>query len=229
MKHGKNYRAIADTIEIGKEYAFEEALALLQAKPVAKFDESVEIHVRLSIDPKKTDQQVRATVALPEGTGKTKRVAVVTSTKEKEAKDAGADLVGGQELIDDIKSGKLVPGAQFDVLLATPEMMPKLAPAAKILGPRGMMPSPKTETVTPKIAETVEMMKKGKKVSFKSDDGGSIHQIIGKLSFSSESLRKNYDVLLDAVGKAKPASVKGKLIVSVSVCSTMGPSVRVAL
>lgn len=229
MKHGKNYRAIAEKIETGKEYSFEEALALLKEKPAAKFDESVEIHVRLSVDPKKTDQQVRATVALPEGTGKSKRVAVVTSTKEKEAKDAGADLVGGQELIDDIKSGKVVPGAQFDVLLATPEMMPKLAPAAKILGPKGMMPSPKTETVTPKIGETVEMMKKGKKVSFKSDDGGSIHQVVGKLSFSTEALRKNYDVLLDAVQKAKPASAKGKLIVSVSVCSTMGPSIRLSM
>ncbi len=229
MKHGKNYRNVAEKLTEEKEYTPEEAFAFLKENKAAKFDESVEVHVRLGINAKKTDEMVRATVALPHGTGRSKKVAVVTSTKEKEATDAKADLVGGQELIDDIKNGKTVPGVAFDVLLATPEMMPKLAVVAKVLGPKGMMPSPKTETVTVKITEAVEMLKLGKKVSFKNDDSGNVHQVIGKLSFAPEALLENYRVFRETLDKSKPEAMKGKLIRSITVCTTMGPSLMVKI
>lgn len=229
MKHGKNYRNAFAGVEVGKEYTPEEALAFLKEHKTAKFDESVEVHMRLGINTKKSDEMVRATLILPQGTGRSQKVAVVTSTKEKEAKEAEADLVGGEELINDIKSGKVVPGQAFDVLLATPEMMPKLALVAKILGPKGMMPSPKTETVTPKIKEAVEVLKYGKKVSFKNDDTGNLHQVIGKLSFTAEALTENYQALKDTVNKSKPENMKGKLIKSITICSTMGPSLKVKM
>ena len=227
MSRGKQYQSVAEKLDVEKEYTPEEAIAFLQENKTAKFDESVEVHVRLGINIKKSDEIVRATVVLPEGTGRSQKVAVVTSTKEKEAQDAKADLVGGEELIKDIKDGKVIPGQAFDVLLATPEMMPKLAPIAKILGPKGMMPSPKTETVTQKIKEAVEMLKKGKKISFKNDDTGNLHQVIGKLSFSAEALLQNYATLREALNKAKPENMKGKLIKSITLCSTMGPSLKI--
>ncbi len=224
MKHGKNYRGVVEKLDMSKEYSPEEAFQFLKDNKTAKFDESVEIHVRLGINAKKSDEMVRATVILPHGTGRSQKVAVVTSTKEKEAQEAQADLVGSEELIADLKNGKVVPGVAFDVLLATPEMMPKLAVIAKILGPKGMMPSPKTETVTVKIKEAVEMLKKGKKVSFKNDDTGNIHQVIGKTSFSVEQLTENYRTFKETLDKSKPENTKGKLIKSLSACSTMGPS-----
>lgn len=227
MKHGKTYRNVVEKMEAGKEYAPEEAVAFLKEHKTAKFDESVEVHVRLGINPKKSDEMVRATVILPHGTGRAQKVAVITSTKEKEATDAQADLVGGEEIIADIRSGKLSPGTDFDVILATPEMMPKLAVIAKILGPKGMMPSPKTETVTVKIKEAVEVLKKGKKVSFKNDDTGNLHQVIGKLSFSAEQLIENFQMFKETLDKNKPENMKGKLIKRLSMCSTMGPSVTV--
>ena len=225
MKHGKKYRQVAEKVESNKLYALDEAIALVKEGKVAKFDESVEVHVKLSIDPKKGDQQVRGTAVLPHGVGKTNKIAVITSTKAKEAQDAGADVVGGEELIEKIKQGKL---EAFDVLVATPEMMPKLAQVAKILGPRGLMPSPKTETVTDKIKDAVEMLKKGK-LSFKNDNGANIHQVIGKMSFDAAKLKENYETFVDALTKAKPAGVKGKYIISASICSTMGPGVKVSL
>lgn len=224
MKHGKQYRAVVEKMEAGKEYTPEEALNFLKEHKTAKFDESVEVHARLGINPKKSDEMVRATVILPHGTGRAQKVAVITSTKEKEAEEAQADLVGGDEIIADIKAGKLSPGVAFDVILATPEMMPKLAVIAKILGPKGIMPSPKTETVTVKIKEAVEMLKKGKKVSFKNDDTGNVHQVIGKLSFTAEQLAENYQIFRETLDKSKPENMKGKLIKRLSVCSTMGPS-----
>lgn len=229
MSRGKKYEAVLAKVEIGKEYTPEEAIAFLKENKTAKFDEAVEMHVRLGINTKKSDEIVRATIILPEGTGRSQKVAVVTSTKEKEAQEAQADLVGGEELINDIKSGKVIPGQAFDVLLATPEMMPKLAPIAKILGPKGMMPSPKTETVTPKIKETVEMLKKGKKISFKNDDTGNLHQIIGKTSFTAEALLGNYTALREVLNKSKPENMKGKFIKSITLCTTMGPSLRVKI
>lgn len=229
MSRGKKYNAALAKVEVGKEYTPEEAVAFLKENQMAKFDEAVEVHVRLGINTKKSDEMVRLTIVLPQGTGRTQRVAVVTSTKEKEAEEAKADLVGGEELIADIKNGKVIPGQAFDVLLATPEMMPKLALVAKILGQKGMMPSPKTETVTPKIKETVEMLKKGKKISFKNDDTGNIHQVIGKLSFAPEALLENYKMFRETLDRAKPENMKGKLIKSISLCSTMGPSLRIKI
>ena len=225
MKRGKKYKAVSEKVDKNKIYPIAGALTLLKEGKIAKFDESVEVHVKLGLDTKKGDQQVRAAVVLPHGVGKTKRIAVITSTKAKEAKEAGADIVGAEELIDKIKQGK-VEG--FDVLVASPEMMPKLAPAAKILGPRGLMPSPKTETVTDKIKEAVEMLKKGK-MNFKNDDSGVVHQVIGKLSFDAKKLEENYAAFMEAVSKAKPAGVKGKYLISVSICSTMGPGIKVSL
>ena len=226
MKHGKTYRGVAEKMEAGKEYTPEEAIAFLKEHKTAKFDESVEIHAHLGINPKKSDEMVRATVILPHGTGRSQKVAVITTSKEKEAEEAQADLVGGEEVIADIKAGKLTPGTHFDVILATPEMMPKLAVIAKILGPKGMMPSPKTETVTVKIKEAVEMLKKGKKVSFKNDDTANMHQVIGKLSFTAEQLTENYRTLRETLDKSKPENMKGKLVRSLSICTTMGPSLR---
>ena len=220
---------MAAKLGVDKEYTPEEAFAFLREHKTAKFDESVEVHMRLGINVKKSDESVRATAVLPHGTGRSQRIAVVTGTKEKEAKDASADFVGGEELVNDIKSGKLVPGQDFDVLLATPEMMPKLALVAKILGPKGMMPSPKTETVTPKIKEAVEMLKYGKQVSFKNDDSGNLHQIIGKLSFTAEALAENYQALRERVDRSKPENMKGRLIKSISVCSTMGPALKLKI
>ncbi|MGK2848766.1 MAG: 50S ribosomal protein L1 [Minisyncoccota bacterium] len=229
MNKGKNYRNVAEQLEADKEYTVEEAVAFLRGHKTAKFDESVEVHMRLGINAKKSDEGVRATVILPQGTGRSQRVAVITSVKEKEAKDAGAEIVGGEDLIGEIKNGIIVPGQVFDVLLATPEMMPKLALVAKVLGPKGMMPSPKTETVTTKIKEAIEMLKKGKKVSFKNDDSGNIHQMIGKVSFTTEALVENYRTLREAVDRAKPETMKGRLIKSITMCSTMGPSLKVKL
>lgn len=224
MSYGKKYRNVAEKIEKEKLYSLVEAIELVKVSKIAKFDESVEVHVRMNIDPKKNDQQLRGVVVLPHGTGKAKKVAVITSTKEDEAKKAGADLVGAENLIEDIKNGKQL--ITFDVLVATPEMMPKLAQIAKILGPKGLMPSPKTETVTDKIKDTVEMLKKGK-ISFKNDATSIVHQVFGKLSFDSEKLKENYLAFIEALEKAKPAGVKGKMISGVTICSTMGPGVKV--
>lgn len=227
MKHGKKYNAAFEKIEAGKSYTVAEAVAFLQANKTAKFDESVEMHFKLGISSKKSDENVRGTVVLPHGTGRTQKVAVVTSTKLKEAQDAGAALAGGEELIADIKSGKANPGVHFNLVLATPEMMPKLAQIAKILGPKGMMPSPKNETVTQKIGETVEMLQKGKKASYKNDDTGNIHQVVGKLSFEAKALEENIVMFIDAIQKGKPEGLKGRFILSMTLSSTMGPGLKI--
>jgi len=221
MKRGKKYRAITDKIDKNNVYAVEEAVKLMKDNKIAKFDESVEIHIKTNVDPKKGDQQVRATVILPHGTGKSKKIAVITSTSEEEAKEAGADIVGGEELIE-----KFAKKIDFDILVATPEMMPKLAKVAKILGPKGLMPNPKTETVTTKIKETVEALKKGK-AAFKNDDTANIHQVVGKLSFEDGKLVENIKAFIEAVEKSKPAAFKGKLITNITVCSTMGKGIKI--
>lgn len=202
-----------------------EAITLVKSSAKAKFDESVEVHVRLSIDPKKSDQQVRGIAELPHGTGKKVKVAVFTTTKKKEAEDAGANIVGGEELIDKIKSSGNVDAG---IAIATPEIMPRLAAIAKILGPRGLMPNPKSKTVTEKVKEVIESIKKGR-ADFKSDDSGNVHQIIGRVSFEESKLEENFKVFMEALRKAKPDTVKGRFIRGVSVCSTMGKSVKVAL
>jgi large subunit ribosomal protein L1 len=222
MKRGKKYRAVIEKIDRTKIYGIGEALKIVKENKIAKFDESVEMHVKLNIDPKKGDQQVRGTADLPHGTGKDKKIAVITSTGAKVAKDAGADIVAGVELIEEIKSGKI----NFDILVATPEMMPRLASVAKILGPKGLMPNPKTETVTSKVKETVTALKKGK-ATFKNDDSGNIHQVVGKVFFTEEKLLENIKVFLTGIEKAKPATAKGKLVSSISICSTMGAGIKV--
>lgn len=229
MTHGKKYRGIAEKIDLTREYELPEAVALLKENAAAKFDESVEVHIKLNIEPKKNDQQVRATVVLPHGTGRMKKVAVVTAdkAKEKEAEAAGAVLVGGEDLIAKIKEGKIVPGSAFDLLLATPDMMPKLATVAKILGPKGLMPSPKNETVTAKVGEATEMLSKGKKASFKNDDGGNVHQVIGRLSFDAAALLENAGVFFETLTRSKPDGAKGKFVKSVVLATTMGPGIRV--
>lgn len=223
MKKGKRYDVAAETVDKEKVYSPSEAFALVKDNAKAKFDESIEVHVRLNIDPKKGDQQIRGTVTLPQGTGKEVKVGVITESKQDEAKKAGADVVGGQELIDKIKTGKL---PEVDVLVATPDIMPKLAQAARVLGPRGLMPSPKTDTVTSDVKKAVEELKKGKE-SFKNDNTANVHQIIGKASFDVKKIEENYSAFIEAVNKCKTDAHKGKLIANVSVCSTMGPAVKI--
>lgn len=229
MKHGKKYRAVEEKIDRKKIYSLEEAIKFIKENKIAKFDESVEIHIKTNVDVKKGDQQVRGTADLPHGTGKSKVIAVITTTHVKDAKEAGADIVEGEEFIEKIKSGKAFSGKnKFDILVATPEMMSKLAPVAKILGPKGLMPNPKTETVTTKIKETVLALKKGK-AAFKNDDGGNIHQIVGKISFEDAKLIENIKVFISSIEKSKPAGLKGKLISSITVCSTMGAGLKISI
>jgi large subunit ribosomal protein L1 len=222
MKHGKKYRAALEKLEKDKAYTFSEAVKFLKENKTSKFDESLEVHIRTGIDVKKSDQQIRGTVSLPHGTGKTQRIAVITSTSQKEAKEAGAEIVAGEEFLEKIKAGKI----EFDILVATPEMMPKLASVAKVLGPKGLMPNPKTETVTTKVKETVESLKKGK-AAFKNDNSGNIHQAVGKTSFEDDKLVENIKAFIEAVEKAKPAAAKGKLIKGIVLSSTMGVGIKV--
>ena len=219
----KNYRKAQEAFQKGEEYGLEEALELLEKFPKAKFDESVEVHLHLNIDPSKSDQQVRAAVSLPHGTGKSKKIGAFTETQQEEAKKAGADVVGDEKLVEKIIKDKKI---DFDVAVATPEMMPKLSKAAKILGPRGLMPNPKTGTVGPKVAEMIEELKKGK-ADFKSDKGGNIHQVVGKRSFSKEQLKENIEELLNTVNQNKPAKIKGKLIKTITVTATMTPGIKI--
>lgn len=209
-----------------KVYNLDEALELVQKTSTVKFDASVEAHIRLGIDPKKGDQQIRSTVVMPHGTGKTKSVAAfVGPNDEKKAKDAGADFVYGEADIKKIKdTGKI----EFEIAVATPEMMPKLAIAAKVLGPKGLMPNPKTETVSSDLNKMIGELKKGK-AAFKNDDGAIIHQVIGKVSFDKNKLKENYEALLDVIKKVKPNSAKGTYIKAIHISSSMGPSVRVEI
>lgn len=207
-----------------KVYQPAEALALLKQMSKVKFAPSVEIHIRLNVDPSQSSQLIRGSVVLPAGTGKKKRVAVFcTPEKEKDAKAAGADIVGGKELIKEIKQKKII---NFDAAVAEPVMMREIGPIAPILGPKGLMPNPKTETVTPDIAKAVKALKGGK-VNFRMDDGGNLHQLIGKLSFSQADLLKNLEAFLESVNKLKPAKIKGALIKKAIVKTSMSPAVKI--
>ncbi len=209
-----------------KTYSIEEALEIVKKLTKTKFDASVEVHFRLGINTKKGDQQVRGAVSLPNGTGKTVKVAAfVSSENEKAAKAAGADFVGGDELIAEIKKTEKT---DFQVAIAEPALMKNLAVIAKILGTRGLMPSPKNDTVTTNPAKTVEELKKGK-ISFKNDDTANVHTVIGKASFDTKKLIENYQALLETIKKAKPASSKGTFIKNISVSSSMSAGVKVAL
>lgn len=224
-KQSKRFKELTKLVDSKKIYSLEEGIQAVKKTANTKFDSSIEIHLNLGIDPKKGDQAVRGTVALPHGTGKTKKIAViVTEDKIKEAKDAGADIVGSDELIEEIKKTEKT---DFDILLATPDMMKKLSLIAKILGTRGLMPSPKSETVVTNITKAISEIKKGKS-TFKNDDTANIHSIVGKVSFSDDKLMENIKTFITAVEKAKPAAAKGAYIRNITLASTMGPGVKVS-
>ena len=219
-KRGKTIRDKAERIQA---YPAEEALQLVKQTATAKFDESVDVSINLGIDAKKSDQTVRGSVVLPKGTGKTKRVAVFAQgDKAKAAADAGADIVGFEDLAERIKGGNL----DFDIVIAAPEAMRVVGPLGQILGPRGLMPNPKVGTVTPDVATAVRNAKAGQ-VQYRTDKGGIVQCTIGRASFPVESLKENLSVLVDAINKAKPAGVKGVYLKKISVSSTMGIGVRV--
>lgn len=223
----KRMAALRAKIDANKTYSLDEAVQLAKDTSGVKFDATLEVHARLGIDPKKGEQQIRATVVLPHGTGKSKTVAAfaLTPEREKEAKDAGADFIYGEEDIKRIKdTGKIA----FDVAVATPDVMPKLAVAAKVLGPKGLMPNPKTETVGPNLTKMISELKKGK-LTFKNDDQGNLHVGIGKLSFTNEQLKENLTAMIEAIKKAKPATQKGEYIKTLVICSSMSPAIKVAM
>lgn len=219
---GKKFRA-AQAQVADRAYSLEEAIPLVQKLKYTKFDETVEMALRLGVDPKHADQMVRGTVVLPHGLGKTKTVLVIAGAeKQKEATEAGADFVGGEELVDKIQGGWVA----FDAVVATPDMMRAVGKLGKVLGPRGLMPNPKTGTVTVDITKAVNEIKAGK-VEFRVDKTGIVHAPIGKVSFATERLLQNAQALLDSVVKAKPSAAKGKYLKSLTVSSTMGPGVRI--
>lgn len=224
MPRSKRMLGLQKQVDKNKVYSVDEAIALVKATSTVKFDASVEIHARLGIDPRKSDQQIRATAALPHGTGKTKRIAaIVGPNDEAAAKAAGADLVMGEEELKTLKdTGKI----DFDIAIATPEMMPKLAVVAKVLGPKGLMPNPKTGTVGPDVKKMINELKGGK-VAFKNDDTSNIHQIIGKVSFDEAKLKENFTAFMDVLRKIKPSSMKGSYIKSLYITSSMGPSIKI--
>ena len=225
-KVSKRAKANITLIDSAKIYSPEEAIELAKKTATTKFKGSVEVHIRLGIDPKKTDQAVRGSIGLPNGTGKTKKIAAfVTEGKEKEAKAAGAFLVGGDELVKKIKETEVT---DFDVAIAEPAMMKNMAQIAKILGQRGLMPNPKTGTVGENIVELIKEINSGK-INFKNDDSGNIHQIIGKTDFDSAKIVENFKALIGAVGASKPSTVKKQFIVGVVVNSTMGPGIKVKI
>ena len=220
-KPGKKYAAAAQQEE-ERPYSLEEAIPLVQKIKFAKFDESVEVHMRLGVDPKHADQMVRGTVVLPNGLGKSKRVLVIASgDKLREATEAGAEFVGGEDMVQKIMSESWT---DYDAVIATPDMMRSVGKLGKVLGPRGLMPNPKTGTVTNDVAKAVQEVKAGK-VEFRVDKTGVIHAPLGKVSFDTEKLIENATTLVNAVLKAKPPAAKGKYVLSVTVCSTMGPGV----
>lgn len=222
MKHGKKYTDSAKLLEKGKQYDLTEAVELVKQTAKAKFDETIELSVRLGVDPRHADQQVRGAVVLPHGTGKKVRVLVFCKAdKEADAQAAGADFVGGEELIAKIQGGWL----DFDVAVATPDMMGLVGRVARILGPRGMMPNPKSGTVTPDVAKAIGDIKAGK-VEYRVDRSSIINVPVGKASFEASKLDENISILMDAIVKAKPASAKGTYLKSVAISSTMGPGIR---
>src|SRR5918993_2937782 len=221
-KAGKKFTAARAAVP-ERPHTIEEAVPLMQKVKFAKFDETVELALRLGVDPKHADQMVRGTVVLPHGLGTTKKVLVIAGAeKQKEAQDAGADHVGGEELVDKIQGGWM----DFDAVVATPDMMRAVGKLGKVLGPRGLMPNPKTGTVTTDIAKAIQEIKAGK-VEFRVDKTAIIHAPVGKISFESASLVANAHALVDSIVKAKPAAAKGKYLKSVTVSSTMGPGVKI--
>lgn len=222
---GKRLENIKKAIDLNKRYTIEEAVKILKEKANAKFDETIELHIKLGIDPKKADQNVRGTIPLPHGTGKNVRVCVIAKGEKLiEAKESGADMVGSVELIDEISKGKI----DFDVLVVTPDLMKDVAKLGKILGPKGLMPNPKTGTATFEIASAVKQIKAGR-IEFKNDPYGIVHVLCGKKSFSEDALVENIKAIIDAIIKAKPSTSKGKYIESITLSSTMGPGIKLKI
>ncbi|MGY4691833.1 50S ribosomal protein L1 [Salibacterium sp. K-3] len=221
---GKKYQDAVKLIDKEQEYNTEEAIELVKKTSIANFDETVEAAVRLGLDPRKNDQQLRGAVVLPHGTGKTQRVLVFAKgDKAQEAEQAGADYVGEEDLVNQVQQGWF----DFDVVIATPDMMAQVGKLGKILGPKGLMPNPKTGTVTMDVTKAVEEVKAGK-VEYRVDKSGNIHAPIGKISFETEKLAENFKALVDALVKAKPAAAKGTYVKNTAVASTMGPGVSVS-
>ena len=224
MKHGKKYQDSVKAVDLSKQYEANEAVAAVLETAKAKFDETIELHVRLGVDPRQADQQVRGVLVLPHGTGKTKRVLVIAKgAKADAAQAAGADFVGAEELIAKIQNENWF---DFDVMITTPDMMGMVGRIGRILGPKGLMPNPKSGTVTMDVEKAIAEVKAGK-VEYRLDKTAIIHCPIGKKSFGQEKLVENYTALMDAIIKAKPAAAKGTYLKSVTLASTMGPGVKV--
>ena len=222
---GKKYKAALAMVDSSKAYTYQEAVALAKKTTTTKFDSSVEVSFCLNVDPRQADQNIRGAMVLPNGTGKTQRVLVVTQgAKADEAKAAGADIVGAADVIEQIQHGWM----DFDIIVATPDMMGQLGRLGKILGPRGSMPNPKTGTVTMNVTQAIEEIKKGK-VEYRVDKDGNVNAMIGKVSFTDEALAENYKALFDQLVKVKPSTVKGAYIKNITVSTTMGPGIKVSL
>ncbi len=222
---GKKYLEAAKLVDSSKTYNYAEAVTLAKKTNYTKFDASVETSFALNVDPRQADQNIRGAMVLPNGTGKTQKVLVITQgAKEQEATEAGADYVGGKELLDKIKGGWF----DFDIIVATPDMMGELGKLGKLLGPKGLMPNPKTGTVTPNVANAINDIKKGK-VEYRVDKEGNINVMIGKCSFTDEQLAENYKALYDTISKARPAAVKGAFIKGITMSNTMGPGIKVTI
>lgn len=225
-KFGKKYVEASSKLEKNKEYNVTEAIKLVKETSITKFDGSVDVAINLNIDSKKADQQLRGSFVLPNGTGKTKTILVIAKGAQAEAaKNAGADYVGDKDMIDKIQNENWFA---YDVIIATPDMMPELGKIGKILGPKGLMPNPKTGTVTLDVAKAVEDTKKGK-VEYRTDSFGNIHGIVGKVSFDSDKLIENLNAFVSAIVKVKPTTVKGNYIKNISISSTMGPGLKINL
>ena len=224
MKRGKKYLDAASKIEKGKAYSIEEAVKLLKETKTANFDESVELALRLNLDTKKADQQLRGATVLPNGIGKTKTVLVIArGVKATEAKEAGADYVGDMDMIEKIEKENWFG---FDTMIATPDMMPALGKIGRVLGPRGLMPNPKTGTVTMDVKKAVEDVKKGR-VEYRTDSYGNVAVLVGKVSFDDEKLVENIKSFVSLINKTKPSAVKGKYMLNISIATTMGPGIKV--
>lgn len=223
-KKSKRYQEAAKLIENGKAYPIEEAVTLVKETSKVKFDAAVDVAFRLGVDPRQADQQLRGALVLPNGTGKTKKVLVVTEgAKAQEAKDAGADVVGGKEILEDIKKGWL----DFEVMIATPDMMAELGKLGRILGPKGLMPNPKTGTVTMDVTKAVKETKAGK-VTYRTDKEGNVQMTIGRVSFDDDKLIENFTAIYDLLVKIKPSTSKGVYMKNIAISSTMGPSIKVS-
>ena len=223
-KQGRKYVEAQKLVEKNKLYSAEEAIKLVKQTNITKFDGSIELSIRLNVDPKKADQQIRGSLVLPNGTGKSKRILVIAKGAQAEAaKAAGADFVGDKDMIEKIQKENWF---DFDVIVATPDMMPELGKIGKLLGPRGLMPNPKTNTVTPNVAKALEDINKGM-IEFRTDSLGNIHSILGKCSFTEKNLLENFKYAVTTIAKLKPQSVKGTFMKSITISTTMGPGIKV--